>query len=546
MSYSTELFSGHGDPRGLRSHAAALPPSGAPAVWSVWSSLPLAVLTTALVIVLPAVIVGVVVPEGGVPLMIASASAAVTLSTIIAGVGSALWKRRPQSRDVIFSDLMLWGLLRRWRTERRLSRTRELYESARRAGATVDIDLMTALNELLEARDSYTHGHGRRVARYARRVADVMHVPALDVARISAAAAVHDIGKLHTPRAILNNPGRLSNQEFAVIKRHPADGADMLAAIGDPEIAAMVRHHHERLDGHGYPDGLVGSEIPLGARIIAVADTFDAITSSRAYRSAGTHKRALDILRKEAGSQLDAAAVAAFVSCYSSRRAIACFALAVSIPQRIVEALRTIPSAVSLSSSGVAAVLPAVGAAGVLTLSHAASASRHLQSRQVIPTAVVRQVTLTSRQAPTKRSRAHSTAPHSSKPRPGRHVNQTLLQPHIHTTPAAPGSNGIIASSVVVQESSEPEVVVTTPTTPPNEGAPSPEPPVSTPIPPTTPPSAPTVSTPSATTPSITTPSVTTPSVTLSSVGISGTTVPSVTVPSVTIPKIEVRIPALL
>jgi HD-GYP domain-containing protein (c-di-GMP phosphodiesterase class II) len=505
----------------------------------------MAVLTTALVIVLPAVLMGLVVPEGGVPLMVVSASAAVALSTMFAGLGSALWKRRPQSRDVIFSDLMLWGLLRRQRTERRLSHTRELYASTKRAGATVDIDLMTALNELLEARDSYTHGHGRRVARYARRVAVVMHVPAVDVARISAAAAVHDIGKLHTPRAILNNPGRLSDEEFAVIKRHPADGADMLAAIGDPEIAAMVRHHHERLDGHGYPDGLAGSEIPLGARIIAVADTFDAITSSRAYRPAGTHKRALDILRKEAGSQLDAAAVAAFVSCYSSRRAIACFALAVSIPQRILEALRSIPSAASLNSSGIAAVLPAVGAAGVLTLSHVASASRHPQSRHGAPTAVVQQMTLTtSRQVPTTtRSRSPSTAPRSSTPRPARHVNQTLLHPHTLTTPVAPRSSGVIAGPVVVQASSAPEAIVTTPTTPPSEGTSSSEPPASTPTPPITPPPVPAVSAPSVTTPGITTPSVTTPSVALP---IPGVEISGTTVPSVTVPKVEVPIPALL
>ena len=110
------------------------------------------------------------------------------------------------------------------------------------------------------------------------------------------------------------------------LKRHPGDGADMLAAVGDAEIAAMVRHHHERMDGHGYPDRPAGSDIPLGARIIAVADTFDAITSSRAYRPACVQKRALDILSEEAGSQLDAVAVAAFFRQYSARRSVAWFA----------------------------------------------------------------------------------------------------------------------------------------------------------------------------------------------------------------------------
>ena len=130
-----------------------------------------------------------------------------------------------------------------------------------------------------------------------------------DVAKVRTAAALHDVGKLHTPREILNKPGRLTDAEFALVQRHPGDGADMLRGIEEPEITAMVRHHHERLDGAGYPAGLTGQEIPVGARIIAVADTFDAITSSRPYRKAANHKRALDVLSREAGSQLDGAAV---------------------------------------------------------------------------------------------------------------------------------------------------------------------------------------------------------------------------------------------
>jgi HD-GYP domain-containing protein (c-di-GMP phosphodiesterase class II) len=99
-----------------------------------------------------------------------------------------------------------------------------------------------------------------------------------------------------------------------VIKLHPAEGADMTVVLDDPQLTAIVRHHHERLDGTGYPDRLSGEAIPLGARIIAVADTFDAITSTRPYRGAAPHKRALEILRQESGAQLDPDAVRASLS----------------------------------------------------------------------------------------------------------------------------------------------------------------------------------------------------------------------------------------
>ena len=130
-----------------------------------------------------------------------------------------------------------------------------------------------------------------------------MHLSPTEVATVRTAAALHDIGKILTPPEILNKAGALTEQEFEVVKRHPVDGADMLAGIGDADVTAMVRHHHERLDGAGYPDGLVGEQIPLGARIIAVADTFDAMTSQRAYHGATNHKRALDVLSEEAGAQ---------------------------------------------------------------------------------------------------------------------------------------------------------------------------------------------------------------------------------------------------
>jgi HD-GYP domain-containing protein (c-di-GMP phosphodiesterase class II) len=330
--------------------------------------LPLALLTTALVVVLPAALVSAIVPRGGLLLIAASGLAAVAVSMAIATAGSALWKRQPGSRDIVFADLLLWGWLRRCWAERRLSQARDLFDSARKSGPGVSIELVTGLSRLLEARDAYTHGHGQRVARHATRIARAMHLSPVEIAKIQTAAAVHDVGKLYTPREILNNPNRLTDEEYAVAKRHAAWGARMLASVGDEEITSMVLHHHERIDGKGYPDGLAGAEIPLGARIIAVADTFDAITSSRAYRSACAQKKALDVLAKEAGKQLDAGAVAAFGSRYSARRSVVGLAVLTTAPGRILAALQTASQSFA-AGAGVASILPGVGAAGLLALS---------------------------------------------------------------------------------------------------------------------------------------------------------------------------------
>ncbi len=172
----------------------------------------------------------------------------------------------------------------------------------------------------LEARVPGSGGHSRRVARYAAGTARELGLPRLRVTRIRLAGALHDIGKLEMPTGIVNKPGRLSEDEFAMVKRHAAIGARMVARLGDEELAEIVRHHHERVDGRGYPDGLSGEQIPLGARIVAVADTFDAITSTRPYRPARRHREAVDLLAAEAGRQLDPEVVDAFCQHYSRLR----------------------------------------------------------------------------------------------------------------------------------------------------------------------------------------------------------------------------------
>ncbi|HEY7891004.1 MAG TPA: HD-GYP domain-containing protein [Solirubrobacteraceae bacterium] len=335
----------------------------------MWRFLPLALLAAALVTALPPVVAAMVMPRGGgVFSAILSAMLAVGISLLVASVAAAIWKRSPWSHDVLFAELLVWGWLRRCFAEWRLRRVRSEYESVGKASPGMSIELLERVTKQLQARDPYTHGHSQRVARHAVRIARRMHLPADEVAKIRAAAAIHDVGKLYTPRAILNNPRKLTEREFQIIKRHPVDGANMIGPAGEPDITAMVRHHHERLSGDGYPDGLAGERIPLGARIIAVADTFDAITSARPYRPARSHKRALDILAKDAGTQLDAAAVAAFLHSYQARRAVAWTAFATAAPQRALAWLRA--SGPSLDLGSVPQALPVVGLAGALALPH--------------------------------------------------------------------------------------------------------------------------------------------------------------------------------
>jgi putative nucleotidyltransferase with HDIG domain len=254
------------------------------------------------------------------------------------------WERGRESEDVLFGDLMIWGWAKRRRAERRLASTAALFgptdTGSRPAPSTQSaeprIRLLKKLATDLEASDPYTHGHSRRVARYATLIASQLGLAPSDVAKIRTAAALHDVGKVHTPIAILHKPGRLTDEEFAVIKRHPVDGARMigLQVEDDAELEAIVLHHHERLDGTGYPSRLSGTDIPLGARIIAVADTFDAITSKRPYRPAKPHKAALDILRAEAGTQLDPDAVRAFCRVYFSRRPVGALAAVATLGER--------------------------------------------------------------------------------------------------------------------------------------------------------------------------------------------------------------------
>lgn len=171
-----------------------------------------------------------------------------------------------------------------------------------------------ALSDVIESRDAYTGGHCQRLAVYSKTIAETLGLARSEVEVIRFGAALHDLGKIVVPDSILNKPGKLTPEEFEVIKRHSGDGGRICQRIGFLQKAyPIVYHHHERWDGKGYPDELAGEEIPLGARIVAVADAFDAMVTDRPYRRGMPREEATAILRDGAASQWDAKVVTAFL-----------------------------------------------------------------------------------------------------------------------------------------------------------------------------------------------------------------------------------------
>jgi putative nucleotidyltransferase with HDIG domain len=166
---------------------------------------------------------------------------------------------------------------------------------------------LLGLANALEAKDPYTRGHSERVAALARRLALAVGVAPADADTIARAGLLHDLGKIGIPEGVLRKPGPLSPEEWGMMHRHPLLGAQIVAPLEFfADGAVIVRHHHERHDGSGYPDGLRGEVIPLGARVVAVADVYDALTSDRPYRTRLTRTEAVRRLEEEAGRTLDA------------------------------------------------------------------------------------------------------------------------------------------------------------------------------------------------------------------------------------------------
>lgn len=176
-------------------------------------------------------------------------------------------------------------------------------------------ETIEALNEALFVRDAYTAGHTTRVEEYAILLAKATNYTAKDLETLTRAAKLHDIGKIGVPDGILNKPGKLTQEEYFQIRDHAAMGHKILSNVDSlKKVAEVVRHHHERPDGKGYPDGLKDNEIPRDSAILAIADTFDAMTSDRPYRKALSKEQALAELEKYKGTQFNQFLAEVFIS----------------------------------------------------------------------------------------------------------------------------------------------------------------------------------------------------------------------------------------
>jgi response regulator RpfG family c-di-GMP phosphodiesterase len=176
------------------------------------------------------------------------------------------------------------------------------------------IQTLSSMITALEARDSYTRGHSDRVADYTAMIGKAMGITGESFNNLVDGARLHDLGKIGIRETVLHKTCALTDEEYAHIKTHPSIGADIIGKMeAYRHLVPMVRHHHERFDGKGYPDGLSGKAIPLQARIIAVADSFDAMTSERPYRKTRTPNEALKEIREVAGTQLDPMVVKTFL-----------------------------------------------------------------------------------------------------------------------------------------------------------------------------------------------------------------------------------------
>jgi putative nucleotidyltransferase with HDIG domain len=194
--------------------------------------------------------------------------------------------------------------------KRKADENRRLYGEMRR----IYRDTVRAFGAAIDLKDAYTSGHSDRVARYSEALAREMGVTGHDLENVGVAAYLHDIGKITVDRAIINNPRPLTDKEFRELNKHVTTGFEILRNIRHPwdEIAYMTKCHHEKVDGTGYPQGLRGDEIPLGSRIVTLADSFDAMMTDRPYRSRLSLDQTLLDLRKQTGKQFDVEVVAAF------------------------------------------------------------------------------------------------------------------------------------------------------------------------------------------------------------------------------------------
>lgn len=231
-------------------------------------------------------------------------------STEVQGLseGATDFLRKPLRKDVAVQRmnriLELSYLQKNLKDE--VARQTEVAEKRRRKVERMSLQMVKALANTIDAKDSYTNGHSSRVAQYSVMLAERMGYGGEKLEQVQYAALLHDIGKIGIPREIINKPSRLTDEEYEIIKTHPAIGGNILDEITEiPDIAVGARWHHERYDGKGYPDRLMGEEIPELARIIGVADAYDAMTSKRSYRDVLPQDVVLAEIEKGKGSQFD-------------------------------------------------------------------------------------------------------------------------------------------------------------------------------------------------------------------------------------------------
>ena len=199
-----------------------------------------------------------------------------------------------------------------------INRTKEL-DDEKQSYEELTLETLSSLAEVVDAKDHYTNGHSFRVAAYARALALQLGLSTDECEKIYFAGLIHDVGKIGISETILTKPGKLNPEEFEVIKSHPSLGGNILKGIKHYKVFQEVaRSHHERYDGQGYPDKLKGEQIPYAARIVAVCDSFDAMTSDRTYRKALPDEKAIKELLKYRGKQWDANVVDAFIALYNS------------------------------------------------------------------------------------------------------------------------------------------------------------------------------------------------------------------------------------
>ena len=317
-----------------------------------------------------------------------------------------------------FSDLLLWNWVARIHAERRLATgTRllnfdELLHSDRpdwtgELRPWHDLRILTKLASALERKDLYTLGHSRRVARQACRIAAELGLTERELEELAEAAALHDVGKIRVPDTVLKKNGPLTIEEMAAVQEHPEAGARLVSALGRIQLTAAVLHHHESWDGSGYPRGLAGEAIPLFARVIAVADAHDAMTSDRPYRKGMSHERAMETLMEQSGRQFDPRVVAAFERC--QQRHVVVPAL---IPL-LLSGRRLLRTALSTGSAAAAPAAAAVTATAVLLGSGLATAPVSPPRRA--PAVVVEQASTTEIEGATGLDLPRSPVPHSDQ-----------------------------------------------------------------------------------------------------------------------------------